>query len=151
MGEFQAMQKYFAIFLVLVAYHIFLPTQARKIKPLIEDNPKPTFTSLKTAVNIPSPTFEKKVNLPMMPNHGVASIGDSSGDTNAFRPTTPGSSPGVGHRKFVGEVKDSTVVRSPNVKVFVTSERSKDAFKPTYPNHSPGVGHVNQSTKGQLN
>jgi len=151
MGEFQAMQKYFAIFLVLVAYHIFLPTQARKIKPLTEDNPKPTFTSHKTAVNIPSPTFEKKDNLPLMPNHGVASIRDSSGDTNAFRPTTPGSSPGVGHRKFVGEVKDIKVVQSPNVKVFVTSEGSQNAFKPTYPSHSPSVEHVNQSTNGQLN
>jgi len=151
MGEFQAMQKYFAIFLVLVAYHIFLPTQARKIKPLTEDNPKPSFPSLKTAVNVPSPTFEKKVNLPLMPNHGVASIGDSSGDTNAFRPTTPGNSPGVGHRKFEGEIKNMKVVQSPIVKVFVTSEESKNAFKPTYPSHSPGVGHVQQSTNGQLN
>jgi hypothetical protein len=150
MGEFQAMQKYFAIFLVLVTYHILLPTQARKIKPLIEDNPKFTSTSLKTAVNVPSPTFKKKVNLPLTPNHGVTSIGDSSGYTNAFRPTTPGSSPGVGHRKFAGEVKDMKVVHSPNVKVFVTSKGSKNAFKPAYPSHSPGVGH-HQSTNGRLN
>lgn len=122
MGEL-AMQKYFVIFLVLVTCHIFLPTQARKIKPTI-----PTF---KTDVNVLSPTLESKVDSSLMPDHVVASLGDSTGDTDAFRPTTPGNSPGVGHRNFGREEdKAMKVVQSPDVKVIVTTEGLKNVFKP---------------------
>lgn len=147
------MHKYFAVFLALVACHGSLPTHGRKIKPLIEDTHyKPTsFPPLmKTSIgNVPSQSSSEKK---------VASFGDSAGaDTNAFRPTTPGSSPGVGHRKFAGEdnnkdMKEVVVVQSPDVKVYVTSsEGSKNAFKPTVPGPSPGVGHVHQNKNGQLN
>ncbi|KAL5063941.1 hypothetical protein RYX36_025678, partial [Vicia faba] len=108
MAKFLNKQKYFVIFVVLITYHIFLPTQARKIKPSFEGqlkNLKPTIPAFKTNVNAPSPTFESKFDTSLMPYKIVASIGDSNGDTDAFRPTTPGSSPGVGHRKF-GEDKD---------------------------------------------
>ncbi|KAL5063942.1 hypothetical protein RYX36_025679 [Vicia faba] len=80
---------------------------------------------------------------------------ENSNATHAtgFRPTTPGSSPGVGHRKFVvndKNVKTMVVVRSPNGEVFVT-ERSDDGFKPTNPSHSPGVGHAYHTKIGHLN
>lgn len=83
------------------------------------------------------------------------SIEDSGAThTNSFRPTTPGSSPGVGHRNFIVEdknVKTMVVVQSPNVKTFVTNKRSDDGFKPTNPNHSPGVGHAYHTKIGHLN
>lgn len=105
MGEFVTKQKYFVIFLVLITYHIFLPTQARKITPSFQGHEK----HLKPTI----PAFKTKVDTSLMPNHVVA-IGDSNGDPNAFRPTTPGSSPGVGHKKF-GEDKDTKVAESPNI------------------------------------
>ncbi|XP_061361875.1 precursor of CEP9-like [Gastrolobium bilobum] len=152
MVKFQAMHKYFAVFLVLVTFHGSLLTHARKIKPLhtntmmlLEDNAQPTLPPLKTSVNVPTPSSENKVESPMLPKYGAASYGDSGSDTNAFRPTTPGSSPGVGHRNFAGEdnnMKAVVVVKSPDVEVSMT-EGIND-FRPTEPGNSPGVGHPYQ-------
>ncbi|KAJ1419116.1 hypothetical protein SESBI_15387 [Sesbania bispinosa] len=62
---------------------------------------------------------------------------------NAFRPTTPGNSPGVGHRKFGGENKVMMLVQSPDVKVAAAEAEGifKNGFRPTNPGHSPGIGH----------
>ncbi|CAJ2635428.1 unnamed protein product [Trifolium pratense] len=127
MGLFQVTPKYLVVFLALyVAYNnFFLITHARPIKPLNQQ----------TSLNA-----------------------DDSGASHAdsFRPTTPRSSPGVGHRNFV--TKDKTMKtmtdvesQSPNVKVYVTSQRSDDGFKPTNPSHSPGVGHAYHTKIGHLN
>ncbi|XP_010464835.1 PREDICTED: uncharacterized protein LOC104762884 [Camelina sativa] len=48
------------------------------------------------------------------------------GHTEDFAPTSPGNSPGIGHK--MKEDKENV-------------ERFKDDFKPTTPGHSPGVGH----------
>ncbi|XP_061362240.1 precursor of CEP9-like [Gastrolobium bilobum] len=153
MVKFQAMQKYIAVFVVLVTFHDSLLTHARKIKPLhantmlLEDNPQPTLPPLKTSANVPTPSSENKVESPMLPKYGVASFGDSGSDTNAFRPTTPGSSPGVGHGKFAREdnnTKAVAVVKGPDVEVSMT-EGSINDFRPTDPGHSPGVGHAHQN------
>ncbi|KAL5557040.1 hypothetical protein UlMin_039276 [Ulmus minor] len=61
------------------------------------------------------------------------------GSLNAFRPTTPGSSPGVGHHSFgkqhfITGTKDSY---GDSAEVVF----HKDAFRPTTPGSSPGVGH----------
>lgn len=51
----------------------------------------------------------------------------AAGYTDDFGPTSPGNSPGIGHK-----MKEN----SEHVEVF------KDDFKPTTPGHSPGVGHA---------
>lgn len=139
----------FFFFLVLVVYHGSLLTHGRKIKPLnqhstlntkfVADNPHPSLPSLETNVE---PHYEK-----------ASSLGDEDAPyTNAFRPTTPGGSPGVGHRTIPSKVNKmkSMVVQSPNVEGFVT-EGPKNDFQPTDPGHSPGVGHAYQNKIGQAN
>lgn len=153
MGKFQARPKYFVVFLALVACinDISLVTHARPIKPLNQHS------SLNTG-KVPSPLSEKTV-----PSYDdvAASFEDSGAtNTNAFRPTTPGGSPGVGHRKFEGEdyknmKTTAVVVESPDVDVKHPAtdddEKSKNGFKPTNPGHSPGIGHASQTTFGQKN
>ena len=99
------------------------------------------------ALSIVYNPFQKTQARPIKPLNQQSSLNtqDSGAThTNSFRPTTPGSSPGVGHRNFVVEDKNTrtmVVVHSPDVEVFVTNKRSDDGFKPTNPSHSPGVGH----------
>ncbi|OIV93765.1 hypothetical protein TanjilG_07668 [Lupinus angustifolius] len=84
----------------------------------------------------------------MIPTYEVASVGYSKADISAFRPTSPGDSPGVGHRfEEYGDMKGVVVVQSPNVRVHV-NEETKNGFKPTQPGHSPGVGHAYQNKNG---
>ena len=137
MAQFQPMHKYGAFFLVLIACHGFLLTHARQIKTVD--------SSLKPSINVPS-SPEKKLETPEKPDYKVADSEGSSGagNTNAFRPITPGKSPGVGHKKFAGEDKDmnaKVAVHSPDFEHYDT-QNSKDDFRPTNPGHSPGVGHM---------
>ncbi|CAL0312800.1 unnamed protein product [Lupinus luteus] len=144
MGKCQAMHKYVAVFLVLFTCHDSLLTHGRKIKPLNTDT---TLNPLKTNVNVPNPTTSSEARI--LSNNEETSFGD----TNAFRPTTPGSSPGVGHKIFAGEQEDMkamVLVQSPDVKVNM-SERSKNDILPTTPGHSNGVGHSHQYKSGNLN
>ncbi|OIW20703.1 hypothetical protein TanjilG_21036 [Lupinus angustifolius] len=137
MGKFQAMHKYFAVLFTLVACNDSLLTQARNIKPLNTD------TTLITSSKI-------KLNSPMKPKYEVANFVYSKSDINAFRPTSPGDSPGIGHKSAEeGEdMKAMVVVQSPDVRVHV-NEGTKNDFKPTNPGHSPGVGHAYQNRNGQ--
>ncbi|RDX91300.1 Precursor of CEP9, partial [Mucuna pruriens] len=148
MAIFQATRKYLVIFLALVAFNGSLLAHGRQIKPLnkdthvvVENNP---FHPLTHSVDVPTPSSEKKIfGSSAMPKQGVETFGDSGGDTNAFRPTTPGNSPGVGHRKFAQQDKDTetkVAVQSPDVKVYVT-EGTTNGLQGTNPGHSPGVGH----------
>ncbi|KFK28366.1 hypothetical protein AALP_AA8G506000 [Arabis alpina] len=50
----------------------------------------------------------------------------TAGNTEDFGPTSPGNSPGIGHK-----MKENNEI----------AEGFKDDFKPTTPGHSPGVGH----------
>ncbi|CAJ1942765.1 unnamed protein product [Sphenostylis stenocarpa] len=153
MGKFQ----YFAVFVALATCHNFLPSHAwqgnkgnepafpaKQTYRVAEKSPQPLKASVS---NVPAPTSEKKEDSTVTPKNGVGSFGYSvAAYTNAFRPTTPGNSPGVGHRKFAPEDKDmkaKEVVHSPNVK-YVT-EGTTNGFKPTNPGHSPGVGHSQQN------
>lgn len=159
MAIFQATRKYLVVLLALVAFNGTLLIQGRQIKPLNqhfslkkgtlvqEYNP---VTPLKPTTNVHTPSSEKKkVDSSVTPSkQGVESFGDSS-DTNAFRPTTPGNSPGVGHHAQENKyMKAKIVVHSPEVKVYVT-EGTPNGFKPTDPGHSPGVGHSQQNKIGQ--
>ncbi|KAJ1395563.1 hypothetical protein SESBI_33251 [Sesbania bispinosa] len=146
MGKFQAMIKYVAVIVALFVCNYSLPIHGRHLKPFKNQQ----HSSLNTgSVVKPQPSLSPlNVAVAMKPNHKVASFGDSGADTNAFRPTTPGGSPGVGHR-YVNNVK----VQSPShdVEISVTTEGSKNDFKPTDPGHSPGVGHSYPHKIGHLN
>ncbi|PPS12103.1 hypothetical protein GOBAR_AA08572 [Gossypium barbadense] len=66
-------------------------------------------------------------------DHYEAFVADNVGteyDTDDFRPTTPGHSPGAGH---------STGPNSDDYNV--GTEYDTDDFRPTTPGHSPGAGH----------
>ncbi|ESQ45473.1 hypothetical protein EUTSA_v10010927mg [Eutrema salsugineum] len=97
-----------------------------------------------------------------------------TGFTDDFAPTTPGNSPGVGHKKGNADVKglkddfDSTEDRQllkmdgqDHFKTGTTDDfaptspgnspgmghKKKDDFKPTTPGHSPGIGHAANNDK----
>lgn len=58
-------------------------------------------------------------------------------DEDDFRPTTPGNSPGAGH-KSLQDNEPKAVVGGKN---FFTAGM-KDDYRPTTPGHSPGAGHA---------
>lgn len=149
MDEFQTMHKYFTIFVALFACHGSLFAHGRQIKPLNQHsslNTNPILAPL-------SRTSIKVIEAPIVPKFKFSDVdsGDSGADhANAFRPTTPGNSPGVGHKKFEGEDKGmkvmGTLVHSPDVKASVADAGSfENDFRPTDPGHSPGVGHPRQN------
>ncbi|KAK3416163.1 hypothetical protein EUGRSUZ_H02001, partial [Eucalyptus grandis] len=85
---------------------------------------------------VPSPTAHDQ----------AADLGESNAVyKDDFRPTTPGSSPGVGH-SFVGSKKEGAQAKAPsgNEERLTITEILGD-FRPTEPGHSPGVGHVFES------
>ncbi|CAJ1942777.1 unnamed protein product [Sphenostylis stenocarpa] len=146
MAKFQTLHKYLYIILALVAGHVSLLAHARKthIKALnqhyyspttntVANDPQLHLPSLKT--NVESPHYEK-----------ASKLEDSgAGSTNAFRPTTPGGSPGVGHGIITSE--DHNNMKSSMV-VVQTGEDTKSEG----PGHSPGVGHASYLNKiGQGN
>lgn len=113
---------HFSLFLALVVCNYFLQSHGRPIpKSLNQDS------SVKP---------EKEV--------------ESSHDANAFQPTAPGNSPGVGHKHSSEDDSKVKTTSSPDVKVSVTVG-STDDFKRTDPGHSPGVGHDYPNKIGHLN
>ncbi|KAF8008135.1 hypothetical protein BT93_K1965 [Corymbia citriodora subsp. variegata] len=85
---------------------------------------------------VPSPTAHDQ----------AANLAESKAvNKDDFRPTTPRSSPGVGH-SFIGLKKEAvqTKARSGNEER-LTVTGTLDDFEGTRPGHSPGVGHVFQS------
>ncbi|XP_052196129.1 precursor of CEP9-like [Diospyros lotus] len=77
--------------------------------------------------------------------HPIVILDKSSGFDNTFaankddfRPTAPGSSPGVGH-SFAGQ-EDKTQRKGSGVSQFMAG--SIRDFQPTIQGHSPGIGHL---------
>jgi len=137
MAQFQYTMKYFALFLALIACNYSLQSHARLIKQLNHHN-------------VPISTSEKKVDSSIKSNNEVASyFGDSSEvHTNAFQPTTPGNSPGVGHRYFTEDVNSKkSVAQSQDDNKYVTEDTTNE-FQKTNLGHSPGVGHSYQNKIG---
>jgi len=140
MAKFQYTMKYFAPFLALIACNYSLQSHARLIKPLNHHN-------------VPISTLEKKVDSSIKSNNEVAGYFGHSSEvhTNAFQPTTPGNSPGVGHRYFTEEDFDvnskKTVAQSHDDNKYVTEDTTNE-FQKTNPGHSPGVGHSYQNKIG---
>nr|KYP66860.1 hypothetical protein KK1_013171 [Cajanus cajan] len=149
MGEFRAMHKYLTIFVALFACHGSLFAHGRQIKPLNQHSWLNTNTEGHSIINVSDDL--KVTEGPIVPKYEFAEVGSDSGAHygDAFRPTTPGSSPGVGHKKFEeekGMKVMGVLVHSPDVKVSVIN-----GFSPTEPGHSPGVGHPRQNKSGKQN
>lgn len=136
MGGLQALHKYVAVVVILVTFHeIVITTQGRQIKVINQH----------FLINNKDISFAS--NVPTSADIVVNSISskDTNGDVSAYRPTTPGNSPGVGHKKSGVEngdtrAKDEVHQSPPEVEYFL-DEGSKTDFRPTDPGHSPGVGH----------
>ncbi|KAF7136051.1 hypothetical protein RHSIM_Rhsim08G0102000 [Rhododendron simsii] len=59
-----------------------------------------------------------------------------------FRPTTPGSSPGVGHSFETKKDDVQSDTQSKGTGVSHSMGGNENDFRPTGPGHSPGVGHA---------
>ncbi|XP_028783728.1 precursor of CEP9-like [Neltuma alba] len=123
-------------------------TQGRQIKALnrhFRIHKDTTFYS-----NVPT-SAELYVESPLSPNDHVNAISkDTNGGVSAYRPTPPGNSPGVGHRKFGVEnedIKAKAGIQSPPDVKYSLAEGSKTDFRPTDPGHSPGAGHAAHQNK----
>ena len=93
----------------------------------------------------------KKDILPTMKVEQSLRFDDSiEGYTKGFRPTTPGSSPGVGHY-FAGQktddVQKNTVKKSTDASHSIAGNTHD--FRSTGPVHGPGVGHLFRHTNAQ--
>ncbi|XP_028783729.1 precursor of CEP9-like [Neltuma alba] len=149
MGGLEAIHKYVAVLAILVAFPEFLITQGRQIKSLNQH-----LTSKDTTlfdINVTT-SAEKVVDSSTTPNQHMNAVSEESNrdHVSAYRPTNPGTSPGVGHRKFGEETKDikaKVVVQSPPNGEYSLAEGSKTDFRPTDPGHSPGVGHSAHQNK----
>ncbi|KAI4327470.1 hypothetical protein L6164_019928 [Bauhinia variegata] len=130
----QAISKYLAILLALFVLHEALSAHGRQIK---------TMNNQQSSVN--QYTVGPKDSLQPTTKYHVSGFGD---DVNAFRPTTPGNSPGVGHKIFAGQ-ETKLHVHSPDADS--VTERFKNGLRTTEPGHSPGVGHVRENINGGPN
>ncbi|WJX89688.1 hypothetical protein P8452_71664 [Trifolium repens] len=132
MAKFQSTLKHFALFVALIAFNYSLQSHARLIKPLNKQN-------------VPILRSVKKIDSSMKSNNEVAFQPTSEDHTNAFQPTTPGNSPGVGHKSFakkdINMKSKKVVVQSPDDNITATNEDIINDLKKTDPGHSPGVGH----------
>ncbi|KAJ0253676.1 Precursor of CEP9 [Hirschfeldia incana] len=80
-----------------------------------------------------------------------------TGVTDDFAPTTPGNSPGIGHKKGhanVKEVKDTFKLTQGRMQQKTKSQYHfktglTDDFAPTSPGHSPGMGHKKGSANAE--
>ncbi|KAG9145292.1 hypothetical protein Leryth_008235 [Lithospermum erythrorhizon] len=127
----------FSILLLAMASNAVFLTECRQLKTEREKN-NTTFSMAKESGFFPPATQEKELDF------------DTSDETNDFRPTDPGNSPGIGHHSRKGGLKNSEKATGGNAShgdTYFTSG-SADGFRPTTPGHSPGVGHslVNKLT-----
>ncbi|KAJ0040785.1 hypothetical protein Pint_28084 [Pistacia integerrima] len=95
--------------------------------------------STKPSVDIPSAenTLHVTGKREIFPPIGFGE--SAASDKNDFRPTTPGNSPGAGH-KHAKDEKDEKEIFLP-VGFGESAASDKEDFRPTTPGNSPGVGH----------
>ncbi|KAF8018610.1 hypothetical protein BT93_H3491 [Corymbia citriodora subsp. variegata] len=157
MADLQVMLKFVIIF-ICIAFSAILASEGRLIKSAWEDEPRAMdnekmheqamqfLTPSQSRMNddhsdareetVPSPTAHDQ----------AANLGDSEAVyKDDFRPTTPGSSPGVGH-SFIGLKKEAVHPKAPSGdEERLTVTGTPDDFEATRPGHSPGVGHAFQN------
>ncbi|KAK3222464.1 hypothetical protein Dsin_009489 [Dipteronia sinensis] len=140
MAEIRSMYKRLILVVVLVACHAFLSAEGRQIKSInkkeITENKQGSSNSINSKNEIfPPPTM---------------SFEDSEASyKDAFRPTTPGNSPSVGH-SFTQDQQNAEsklVVADNSQKAghFITGD--KNDFRP----RAPGVGHAFQNKNAEPN
>ncbi|KAK8606838.1 hypothetical protein V6N13_052594 [Hibiscus sabdariffa] len=95
----------------------------------------------------------KQVLPPPMPNKSSDFSVSVDGYRDAFRPTTPGNSPGAGHS--FGEDDEETEQKPAGRFSSIDGKHSingdREDFRPTNPGHSPGGGHAFVSKKSKPN
>ncbi|XVE82768.1 hypothetical protein DITRI_Ditri16bG0032300 [Diplodiscus trichospermus] len=95
---------------------------------------------------------KKEVLPPAIPTKTSDFGASLAGYKDAFRPTTPGSSPGAGH-SFIDDDEDTeqkSVSISPNKDKHSTAG-DKEEFRPSNPGHSPGICHACPSKNAKPN
>ncbi|GFY86505.1 hypothetical protein Acr_05g0001440 [Actinidia rufa] len=160
-----------AILLALIACDEILFTEGRQLKAMEKEEYKSKQDKRETAMH-GSQSPEAHIHAHVLPaphaNHGpiidhsVTGKKDTpqtmilkhslvAGYEDDFRPTTPGSSPGVGH-SFPEQMDDAqTRTKNNGNGVGPTMEGNSKDFRPTMPGHSPGIGHFFQSTNAEKN
>ncbi|TXG59462.1 hypothetical protein EZV62_014035 [Acer yangbiense] len=142
MAEIRSMYKRLILVAVLVACHAILSAEGRQIKSI---NKK------ETANKKGSSSINSKKEIFSPP---TMSFGDSEASyKDAFRPTTPGKSPSVGHSfsqdQQNAESKSVLADNSQKAGHFITGD--KNDFRPSAPGHSPGVGHAFRNKNAEPN
>ncbi|KAK2657437.1 hypothetical protein Ddye_010489 [Dipteronia dyeriana] len=135
MAEIRSMYKRLILVAVLVAWHAILSAEGRQIKSI---NKKETTNKQGSSSSSSINSMKEIFSPPTM------TFGDLEAYKDAFRSTTPGNSPSVGH-SFAQDQQNAEsklVVADNSQKAghFITGD--KNDFKPTAPGHSPGVGHA---------
>ncbi|XP_030462619.1 uncharacterized protein LOC115682517 [Syzygium oleosum] len=157
MADLQVISK-FAIIFSFIAFHAILTSEGRLIKSAWKDelrainNDQMHEQASQFLTPSQSPTNDdhsdagkETVSSPTARDQ-AADLGESEAVyKDDFRPTTPGSSPGVGH-SFVGSKKGGVQLSAPSGdEERLTVTEVLGDFRPTGPGHSPGVGHVFES------
>ncbi|KAF8010235.1 hypothetical protein BT93_J1003 [Corymbia citriodora subsp. variegata] len=148
----------FMITFTFVTFGAILTSEGRLIKSAWEDELRAMtnnqmheqasqfLTPTHSPINHDHSDVERKTVPSPTAHDPAADLGESHAVyKDDFRPTTPGSSPGVGH-SFMGSKKGGAQAKSLNgngEKLTVTEILGD--FQPTAPGHSPGVGHVYES------
>ncbi|KAL3725968.1 hypothetical protein ACJRO7_030934 [Eucalyptus globulus] len=153
MADLQVMSKFVIIF-TFMAFGAILTSEGRTIKSARDNelravnNDQMHEQGSQFLNPSQSPTYDDhsdagKETIPSPTAHDQAvDLGESEAvDRDDFRPTTPGSSPRVGH-SFVGLKKELVPPKAPSGnEERLTALGTLDDFEGTRPGHSPGVGH----------
>ncbi|KAL3725969.1 precursor of CEP6-like [Eucalyptus grandis] len=148
----------FAIIFTFIAFDAIRTSEGRLIKSAWEDqlhaiNYDPMhkqalqfLTPSQTPTNDDHSDAGKELVASPTAHDQAANLGESEAlDKDDFRPTTPGSSPGVGH-SFDGLKKEAVRLKTPSGdEERLTVMGITDDFEATRPGHSPGVGHAVQN------
>ncbi|KAJ0040779.1 hypothetical protein Pint_28082 [Pistacia integerrima] len=95
--------------------------------------------STKPSVDIPSAenTLHVTGKKEIFPTIGFGE--SAASDENDFRPTTPGNSPGAGHKHAKDEDDEKEIF--PPIGFGESAASDKEDFRPTTPGNSPGAGY----------
>ncbi|XVF59454.1 hypothetical protein PTKIN_Ptkin07bG0277400 [Pterospermum kingtungense] len=126
----------FVIALIVCSHLVFSAEGIRKIKSVNKIDSKQSNQVDNSGAMHKSASGKKQVLPPPLPN-------SVAGYKDAFRPTTPGNSPGAGHSSFPGSNSSSDDKHS--------IAGATDDFRRTNPGHSPGVGHVFEGQNSEPN
>ncbi|KAG8384399.1 hypothetical protein BUALT_Bualt04G0114000 [Buddleja alternifolia] len=129
-----AYTQHIYLFLILLSLTACLElqfTEGRQLK--VEKENELSSVNIDTAVVNQA---KKKISPPITPTQSHEFSTSDVSRTDAFTPTTPGNSPGIGHSFAVQKHNMQT-----NVQDFSTVAGETDGTQHTTPGHSPGIGH----------